>query len=362
MKIERIGELKTVMSNPNGKHNYFGWPTIARLKNGRIAVAASGFRLRHVCPFGKSCISFSDDECETFTRPAPVIDTPLDDRDSGIVAFGESGVMITSFTNGVAFYRNQPGATPYDVACCDLVTPEEEKRFLGCTYIMSYDNGVTFGDVKISPISAPHGPIELRDGTIFYLGRQHPRDDEHPDGIYAYKVSYDGELEKLGRVPDIDITGLLGEPYPCEPHAIELKDGRILAHLRFGTYARGCPQIFTLYQTISSDGGKTWERPYPILDDMFGGAPAHLYRLSSGAIISVYAQRINDYAIKAMISYDEGKTWDKDNVIISTGISHDFGYPSTVELKDGTLFTIYYGHREKGDPCTILGQRWRIVE
>ena len=89
MKITLIGEPRIVMSNPDGKHKYFGWPTAARLQNGKIAVVASGFRLAHVCPFGKTVISYSEDEGQTFTKPSPVIDTPLDDRDGGILAYGE---------------------------------------------------------------------------------------------------------------------------------------------------------------------------------------------------------------------------------------------------------------------------------
>ena len=104
MKIVRMGEPQTVMSNPESRHNYFGWPSIARLQNGKIAVVASGFRLRHICPFGKTVISYSEDDGETYTAPAPVIDTVLDDRDGGIVPFGEKGVIVTSFNNSVEFH------------------------------------------------------------------------------------------------------------------------------------------------------------------------------------------------------------------------------------------------------------------
>ena len=45
MKIILSGDVKIVMSNPAGMHNYFGWPTAAKLQNGKIAVAASQARL-----------------------------------------------------------------------------------------------------------------------------------------------------------------------------------------------------------------------------------------------------------------------------------------------------------------------------
>ena len=93
MKVILDGTPQVIMSNPASRHNYFAWPSVARLQNGRIAVVASGFRLVHVCPFGKAVISYSEDEGRTYTFPAPVIDTPLDDRDAGILAFA-GGTML----------------------------------------------------------------------------------------------------------------------------------------------------------------------------------------------------------------------------------------------------------------------------
>ena len=106
MKVVTIGQPEIIMSNPCSKHNYFAWPSVARLQNGRIAVVASGFRLRHVCPFGKAVISYSDDGGQSYTLPAPVIDTMLDDRDAGILPFGESSVLVSSFNNAVEFQRS----------------------------------------------------------------------------------------------------------------------------------------------------------------------------------------------------------------------------------------------------------------
>ena len=44
-----------------------------------------------------------------------------------------------------------------------------------------------------------------------------------------------------------------------------------------------------------------------------------------------------------MRSHDNGKTWDIDHQLAI--IDHwDIGYPSTVELNDGSLLTIFYAH------------------
>ena len=66
MKIARIGKEKIIMSAPDERYNYFAWPSAKRLPDGRIAVGASGFRLRHVCPFGKAVMMFSEDDGESY--------------------------------------------------------------------------------------------------------------------------------------------------------------------------------------------------------------------------------------------------------------------------------------------------------
>ena len=53
MKVKIIEKAKTICSNPSGIHNYFGWPSVARLSDGALMAVASGFRIAHVCPFGK---------------------------------------------------------------------------------------------------------------------------------------------------------------------------------------------------------------------------------------------------------------------------------------------------------------------
>lgn len=64
------------------------------------------------------------------------------------------------------------------------------------------------------------------------------------------------------------------------------------------------------------------------------------------------------YKIRAMFSKDGGKTWDTDNDIYINGVDRDMGYPSTVELKDGSLLTVFYAHETEDKPATIIQQKW----
>ena len=361
MNIKLLGEPKVIMQNPQSKHNYFGWPTAARLQNGKIAVVASGYRVRHVCPFGKTVIAYSDDEGKSYTRPAVVIDTVLDDRDGGILAFGKSGVMVTSFNNTVAFQRDRADSTAYDLAYLDMVSPDEEARDLGANFVISNDFGVTFGEIHKSPITSPHGPIELSDGSILWVGRTFSPDNSHRigiDRIEAHVVAPDGSMTHIGTIDNVYDPDLGFVPLSCEPHAVELSDGSILAHIRVHN-KKNQREFLTVYQSISRDKGRTWTKPERILDKI-GGAPAHLFKHSSGVLISTYGYRYEPFGIKAMFSYDSGKTWDTDNDIYINGISLDLGYPSTVELSDGSLLTVFYACTEKNGPAVIMQQNWRF--
>ena len=351
VKLVKIGDVQTVMSNPDSKHNYFGWPTACRLQNGKIAVVASGFRLGHVCPFGKMVISYSEDEANTYTYPAPLIDTPLDDRDGGIVAFGESGVIVTSFNNSAAFQRSSTD-DPYLLSYIDTITEEEEKKYIGSTYRISHDCGTTFGEIRKSPVTIPHGPLEMPNGELLWIGRPYDHKNEK-DCIKAYKLLENGKFELLGEIENVQNSN--GETaVSCEPHSILLRDGSILTQIRVQQAG-----FFTIFQSKSSDGGRTWTTPRQILSDS-GGAPPHLFRHSSGLLICTYGYRLAPYGVRVMFSHDEGETWDVDHDLYINNVSPDVGYPSTVELSDGSLVTIFYAIPAQGEKAKIMQQKWRF--
>lgn len=352
------------MENPMSRHNYFGWPSAARLKDGRIAVAASGFRLSHICPFGKTVIAYSSDEGEKYTLPAPVIDTVLDDRDGAVLAFGDSGVLVASFNNTVDFQRAHVGRwadRQYRLEYLGLLGGEEEEKYLGSVYRISLDNGITFGELRKSPITSPHGPLECRDGRIIWVGRTFSPNDAMTEGdcVKAYSLDVSsGQMSYLGRIDDIIYEG--EKLLSCEPYAIELEDGTLLCHIRAQRPAsEGKGQVFTIYQSVSSDGGRSWSAPKRILSEC-GGAPSHIMRHSSGALISTYGYRYEPYGIKAMISFDNGKSWQTDIELYTNGVNGDLGYPSCVELSDGSIITVFYCHESPESPAVIMQQRWRL--
>lgn len=177
MKI--IEQPRTIISNPDSIFGYFAWPTVARLPDGSLATVCSGFRMRHVCPFGKAVISFSRDDGKTWSRPAPVIDTPLDDRDAGICVYGKN-IIVTSFNNTPDFQRQRAeiniskgdnGTSMRFIQGYFGMYPEDAvEKYFGSTYKISRDGGVTFEEMKRSPVTTPHGPFLYGD-KVMWVGK-----------------------------------------------------------------------------------------------------------------------------------------------------------------------------------------------
>ncbi len=366
MKIRQIGDTKRVISNINSRHNYFGWPSVARLQNGKIMVAASGFRINHICPFGKAVAVMSDDEGETYSPIMTLIDTPLDDRDVGLTTFGESGLIVANFATDPKKQSVHDWApNEYKEVYFNMVTREEIDKYVGSDFLISNDCGRTFSQIYRSPVSNPHGPCVLSDGTILWVGKYFENENsnktwgkpEMPYGDLRTCVCYtlnpeNGEMNYIGRIDPPEDTECYDQCH--EPYCIEAPDGTLICHIR--VHAKDCkPEEMQIFQSESYDKGKTWTTPHYLAS----GSPAHMFIHSSGAIVCCYGYREKPYGIRAMISYDNGKTWDmENNYVHENKVTFDMGYPCTCELPDGTLLTVFYGYLNEGDSANILQQKW----
>lgn len=331
---------------------YFGWPSIAKMKDGTLVAGASGLRHAHIDPWGKTVLYYSYDNGQTWTGPNIINDTPLDDRDVGLLALDDGSVLASWFTLDTKKYTSRddkhPLTDPKMVEELEYWDDRSMDHYAG-SYVMKSKDGYTFDQRIRVPVTAPHGPIQLKDGSLFYLGRIF-HNFHVSRGIVAYK-SYDRGLtwEEAGIVH----TDPFDVNFCHEPHAVELDDGKIIGMIR---YQKDC---FTFFQVESEDGGKTWGTP--IATDA-KGSPPHLLKHSSGALVCVYGYRgypkVRDngpFGQMVMISRDNGKTWDKELCIRLDGDSVDLGYPASIELEDKSILTVYY---QQGRPDHLPGLMW----
>ncbi len=350
---------------PKGERfSYFGWPTVARLEDGTLMVASSGLRAEHVCPFGKTVLNVSKDNGRTWSPPRVIQDSPIDDRDAGIVDLGKGRLLVSWFRSDTRIYAKDGWIPEAERATWEKVfaawTDARVNELLGSWTMQSEDGGATWGLPVKAPVSAPHGPILLKDGRLLYLGRPMGLGvDPLKQTAEAWQSADGGKSwQLLGKVPAAKGAGVANNE---EPHVLQLPDGRLIGMLRFEARGDNDPAVaaghvhFRMYQTDSTDGGRTWSVPRSL---GFHGSPPHLLRHSSGGLVLTYGYRQRPYGQRVAFSRDDGVTWDHDWILRDDGPDGDLGYPSTVELADGSLFTVYYQKAVAGEKASLLWSRW----
>ena len=65
-------------------------------------------------------------------------------------------------------------------------------------------------------------------------------------------------------------------------------------------------------------------------------------------MLCTYGHRRRPFGVHACASRDGGRTWNIQQEIVLTRdpSNFDFGYPSSVQLSDGTIFTAWYNGSE----------------
>jgi hypothetical protein len=196
----------------------------------------------------------------------------------------------------------------------------------------SEDDGRTWSPPVDTPTGQHAGPTVLADGRLLYVNDQ----IEKGQAIVVWASSDKGDTwEKIGDIPiSEEAKGLsLGEA-----HSAETSSENLVVLFRSGS---GDWEDQYLCQSNSRDAGRTWSeiKRLPVW-----GFPPHLTLLHSRALLCTYSHRRDPMSIRAVLSYDEGETWDHENIITLYELSadHDFGYPVSVETAPGEIVTVFY--------------------
>jgi sialidase-1 len=353
-------DVKVISDQPELFH---GWPTVARRANGELLLAYSGGREAHVCPFGRVELMRSRDGGESWTWPQVLIDSPIDDRDAGVLETRRGTLLVTTFTS-LDYKPILARAENIPLGETGAWTEARLRRWRAAHHradaggrraaitmrecvVRSEDNGVTWSERYSSLVNSPHGPIELADGRLLYAGKElRPGRDR----VGVCQSRDDGRTwEWLAEIPARE--GDDPDMYH-ELHAVETADGRLVCQIRNHNEAN---QRETL-QCESSDGGESWSEPRAI---GVWGLPSHLLRLRDDRLLMSYGYRRDPRGNRARVSVDHGRSWSESIVLSDDGVD-DLGYPSTVELDDGTLLTVWY-ERLADSPRAVLRQaRWRL--
>lgn len=334
---------------------YHGWPTVARCRDGRLVLVYSGGREAHACPFGRVELMISQDDGRTWAWPRVLMDSDIDDRDAGIVETAQGSLLVTTFTSlayeGV--WRRDSSSWTEDKrerwrAVGRRCSPAERERLLGTWMLRSTDGGLTWSAPYRVPVNSPHGPALAAGGRLLYAGKQLWRDGER---VGVCESLDDGQTWRwLSEIP-----ARPGDSHAeyHELHIAEASPERLLVHIRNHNQANHGETL----QSESSDGGHSWSEPHPI---GVWGLPSHLLHLRDGRLLMSHGYRREPFGNQARLSLDQGRVWSEPITISSDGASGDLGYPSTVELEDGSLLTVWYERLEASPQAVLRQARWRL--
>ena len=173
----KIANTRVISLRPN---HYHGWPTLARRKDGELLLVCSGGRESHVCPFGQVELMRSSDGGKTWSFPRVLLDSPIDDRDAGVLETAKGSLLATTFTSNAYDERIIKVGAPKKwsvekrtrwLAAHNRVPAAARNKELGTWMIRSTDGGVTWSPRYDSLVNSPHGPVNLKDGRILFAGK-----------------------------------------------------------------------------------------------------------------------------------------------------------------------------------------------
>ena len=225
-------------------------------------------------------------------------------------------------------------------------------RILPCWACLSYDDGRTWEHTDNIAVPekfdyvVPFGDIAcLPDGTLaapFYACERLPAPS---DSFLMF--SRDG-------------GGSWGDPVVIGPQEynetdiLRIREDRWLAVSRTVKTEEQHLDLF-----VSEDEGRSWTCKGPLTSPL--QIPGHLSLLADGRVLLVFGLRnLGLFGVGARFSEDEGETWDPPMVLVNLENPADCGYPSSVQVEDGTIVTAYYAARIPTHMRYHMGVvRWR---
>ena len=302
-----LREAERVIALKGG--GYF--PVMIRLRDGSLGAVVRG-GAGHIGRNGRLDFIRSTDGGRTWSPPVVAVDSPWDDRNPALGQMPD-GTVLLAYAEAQSYRAD---------GTFDL----KAGPYLPCV-VTSGDGGKTWSAKRTlpSPVpnASPFGKIAvLRDGT-------------------ALLSIYEMPSNRVGVLRSRDSGKTWGDFSPLPGHdetqVVELPDGRLLAFTRIEE-----PGQHGLLLSQSADKGRTWTDSRKLLKAQQWPFDATV--LKSGRLLLSYGSRVGRFGAGVLLSDDGGKTWDESRQVLIgwDSLSTDTGYPSTVQLDNGTIVTMYY--------------------
>ncbi len=316
-----------------------GWPNLTALPNGDLALLAWPEPCHGQWEAAVTCW-LSHDEGRTWDKASvPVPYAPGTNRmnhSAGLARDGALVAMVSGWEDRLPREKSkQPKFNSDTVPAVPARSTDGGKSWISgqsplpsAKELERYQNDQKDESGRTRPMMIPFGDIwPVGDGTIGSM-------------IYSSRAEF---YTSSDHGVTWQVRGSIGaQSHTNETTWLPLPDGRLLAAAR--TYGD-----HHLEQYISEDQGHTWNYDQDLTGDSCH--PAGLTALADGSLLLTYGIRKDPLrAIGAKISRDQGKTWSEQQILVDLEEStnhhepewRDCGYPTNVQLADGTIVTAYY--------------------
>jgi hypothetical protein len=302
------------------RNTYF--PTAALLKNGHIVVVYYDSP-DHVSPAGRISMVRSRDQGRTWSAPVVVVEGPNDERDPNIVETARGTWLVSYFESDASKSPTSQGVF--------VIRSSDE----GHTWSPPARVGTTLRGAATSAKI-----VQMDNGELLM-----PLYGATPGGSDAVAAVIRSADDGLTWPPEGDaiMASAPGVNF-VEPALGYLGGGRLLAMIRTEGAERAA------YESYSLDGGRTWSPAarttliaqasdlLPVVDGQ-KNLLVHTWGDTSG--------RFGDSrpTVMQVISFREfpmARWTDEPRLLHQGHCWSDEGYPSSVRLRDGRIFTVYY--------------------
>ena len=306
------------------------FPVLNEIGNGRLLVVFRTGAL-HIGITGTLAASISEDGGKSWSDPVEITRRWEDSRNPAVGVNAAGEIVVAFWKAGMHAYRDAGNGLRWDREASGAPRSQTVADHFVVT---SRDAGRTWSEPRplmtelLTLVDCYGRILTLLDGTLLMSGYGWSYDKGERSRDTAMLIrSTDGGITWGNE--SIVAVGYNETSYALLPGGVLVGAGRSSENAHISVFR-------------SEDGGETWSDPVAVT--RHGEIPADLTLLRSGKLLMTFGRRIRPTGCGALVSEDGGATWNSSGEVLlaGDGETSDVGYPSTVELDDGTIVTVLY--------------------